>query len=97
MNHDATPAVLPATLDLTAAEALREQLLDACSRPGDVPVDAAAVDTITSPCIQVLLAASRSLTDQGRRMIVTDPSPSFDAAFADLGLGTFLHDWSDNK
>jgi two-component system chemotaxis response regulator CheY len=74
---------LPAVLDLTAAEnfltSLRQQL------QGDNPlrIDASQVETLTLPCIQILLAAIR---DHGR-ISIEQPSIEFVNAFRDLGLG----------
>jgi hypothetical protein len=50
---------LPAILDITKAQELRGHMVDRLNG-GAVLVDASAVDRVSTPCIQVLLAAARS-------------------------------------
>ena len=51
---------LPPILDMAAAGALRQGLLEAIAAGGCVNVDASAVQRITTPCLQILAAASKS-------------------------------------
>lgn len=51
---------LPPVLDRAAAGALRQGLLEAVAAGGCINVDASAVQRITTPCLQVLAAASKS-------------------------------------
>ncbi len=74
--------VLPAVLDLSAAESFLATMLQAGESEEPVRLDASAVETITLPCIQILLAAKRA----DARLSVADPTPAFLSAFADLGL-----------
>lgn len=73
---------LPAVLDQAAAEGLLGMLLRAVDSEAPVWLDGSAVETITTPCIQVLLAAMR--TDD--RLTVVNPSEAMVSAFRDLGL-----------
>lgn len=82
-------------LDLTAATALREQCLELMSMGGDVEIDVSDVESVTTPCIQVLLAAERSLAADGRTLRVAGDSDSMRRAFADLGLGEHYRNWSE--
>ncbi|MEQ9122172.1 MAG: STAS domain-containing protein [Alphaproteobacteria bacterium] len=82
-------------LDLTAATALRAQCLELMSIGGDVEVDVSDVETVTTPCIQVLLAAERSLAADGRALRVAGASESMRLAFADLGLDEHYRNWSE--
>jgi two-component system chemotaxis response regulator CheY len=73
---------LPAVLDLgTAAEflAILRQRAAAGTR---LRLDASAVETLTLPCIQVILAAARTPP----HIVVDAPSDAFVAAFQDIGL-----------
>jgi two-component system chemotaxis response regulator CheY len=74
--------VLPAILDLGAAEGFRESLL--LSVPEDRPLraDASAVEALTLPCVQILLAAR---THRGG-IAIENPSAEFISVFEDLGL-----------
>jgi two-component system, chemotaxis family, chemotaxis protein CheY len=83
MKRDAdTRLKLPAVLDLSAAAALLDSLQ--CQLRGQAPlrIDASGVETLTLPCVQVLLAALRSHD----RIRVEDPSEAFVSALEDLGF-----------
>lgn len=91
MNNDATTArmVLPEILDLAAAEGLCASLQQRVSEERPLSLDASLVETLTVPCIQVLLAA------QSYRggISIENPSAAFMSAFEDLGINmTWSHD-----
>jgi chemotaxis protein CheX len=92
-------AVLPleASLDLVAAMRLREQTSEAIARSTSVVIDASAVERITTPCVQVLVAAARTAAAEGRTFTVGGASGAFEAAFLDLGLGELYQTWSAAK
>jgi two-component system chemotaxis response regulator CheY len=77
-----TAIVLPAVLDLSAAESFLATMLHAGESEDPVQLDASAVETITLPCVQIILAARRAEA----RLTVVNPTPAFLAAFSDLGL-----------
>ena len=81
-DADQTPMILPAVLDLTAAEKLLGALQTRLQATSELRIDAAAVDVLTLPCAQIILAALRS-HDQ---VSIERPSEAFTSAFADLGL-----------
>lgn len=56
---------LPAVLDITAAAELKSVLLEALAG-GGADVDARAVQRVTSPCLQVLVAAARDAASAER-------------------------------
>ncbi len=78
--------VLPAMLDLSAAEGFLATMLQASESEEPVCLDASAVETLTLPCVQIILAAKRA----DSRLTVAGPTPAFLSAFADLGLS-----WED--
>jgi two-component system chemotaxis response regulator CheY len=83
MNGDAGAAFkLPAVLNLAAAESFLTSVQQHAADPAPLRVDAAEVETLTLPCVQIMLAASRS----HGRISVVNPSPEFLSAFADLGI-----------
>ena len=89
MSNDAnTKIALPAVLDLAAAESLRDLLLQRIGDRSPLHVDASGVDTLTLPCVQVLLAAGQHRAG----ISIENPSMAFISAFADLGLQP---DWDD--
>lgn len=74
---------LPAVLDLNAAEDFLATLRQHLQGEGALRIDASAVETLTLPCIQILVAAMR---DHGQ-IAIDQPSNEFASAFRDLGLG----------
>lgn len=76
------PLQLPATVDLAAAEDLLASLRQRVSSGRPLCVDGAAVETLSLPGIQIMLAASRSHGP----IVVRNPSAGFVGAFEDLGI-----------
>jgi chemotaxis protein CheX len=83
---------LPATLDLTVARDLRDRLT-AMLAGKDVVLDLSTVDRMSTPCMQVLLAAGRSAEATNVSFQIVDASDAFRAAVADLGLETQFCNW----
>lgn len=83
MNRDdAELLTLPATLDLAAAEDLFATLRRSTASGRPLWVDASEVETLTLPCIQLLLAAGKS----HGRVWIENPSQAFVSAFDDLAI-----------
>jgi anti-anti-sigma regulatory factor len=83
---------LPAILDITKAQELRGHMVDRLN-VGPLVVDASAVDRVSTPCIQVLLAAARSADGAGTSFRIADASEALRAALVDLGLQTVFKHW----
>lgn len=77
---------LPAVLDQTAAEGLLSMLQAAVGTGGPVTIDASRVETMSLPCIQIVLSATRS----GTEVTIANASPAFADLFAGLGLNEGL-------
>src|SRR6188508_3751670 len=73
---------LPPILDLAAADDFLHAVLQRAENQMPPVFDASAVETLTLPCVQIMLAAAR---DYGR-ISVQNPSAAFVAAFDDLGV-----------
>jgi len=84
MNGDANsdPLMLPGILDLAAAEGFLELIRQCVNGEAPLRLDASSVETLTLPCIQVILAAMRSRES----ISIANPSAAFIGAFDDLGL-----------
>jgi two-component system, chemotaxis family, chemotaxis protein CheY len=84
MSNDTNTArmVLPEILDLAAAEGLCVSLQQRVSEEKPLGIDASLVETLTVPCVQVLLSA------QSYRggISIENPSVAFTSAFEDLGI-----------
>jgi two-component system chemotaxis response regulator CheY len=84
MNGDANDAhlKLPEILDLAAAEGFLETIRQRMSDERPLCIDASAVETLTLPCIQIILAAK---SFQGG-ISIENPSTAFAKAFEDIGI-----------
>ena len=80
-------------LDIRAAGPLRDGLQKALKRGKPIVLDAAQVDRLSTPCIQVLLAAGKTAEAGGGRIQLAQASDAFVAAFSDLGLFAALMSW----
>ena len=83
---------VPATLDLTAARDLRDRLGAMLSGSG-VVLDMSAVERMSTPCMQVLLAAGRAADATKVSFQIVDASDAFRGAVADLGLESQFCNW----
>lgn len=87
MTSTTEPAALALapSLDLTAAEDLCQVLRTQLSQ-GDIVLDGAQVENISTPCLQVLAAAAAGARDLRRAFRLLAPSATLRAAIADLGF-----------
>jgi chemotaxis protein CheX len=83
---------LPQALDLTRARAMREQMT-ILLRNGAVVLDAGAVERMSTPCLQVLLAAGHAAEAAHSKFRIFNASDCFRAAVADLGLQSQFSNW----
>jgi two-component system, chemotaxis family, chemotaxis protein CheY len=86
MTRDAesTKLKLPAVLDLSAAAALLDTLQRQMLAQAPLRIDASGVETITLPCVQIILAALRSHD----RIGIERPSAAFVGAFEEFGFNS---------
>ncbi|HQT79354.1 MAG: hypothetical protein B7Z80_26295 [Rhodospirillales bacterium 20-64-7] len=107
IHHDATedapadggptlsqPLMLPQILDLAYAKCLQEYAIDRLT-VGEVVVDAQAVERLSTPCVQVLLAFGRAAEVANLTPRITNSSEPFRAAISDLGLLAHFSNWMD--
>jgi two-component system chemotaxis response regulator CheY len=79
---------LPAVLDLAAAEGFLDTMRSHAIAGSRLRIDASGVETLTLPCIQIILVVLRSQA----LVSIERPSDAFISAFNDLGLS-----WSDGS
>jgi two-component system, chemotaxis family, chemotaxis protein CheY len=79
---------LPTVLDLNAAEGFLTMLRQHLQDESTLRLDASGVETLTLPCVQILLAAIRD----HEHILIEGPSTEFVNAFNDLGL-----DWTNGR
>lgn len=82
--------VLPSTLDAPAAAELRGRLVAALDEKGSIAIDAGAVDAMSTPAVQVLLAAALSCKQEDTGFSIVCASSSFRDAVADCGADSLL-------
>ncbi|TAD90214.1 MAG: STAS domain-containing protein [Alphaproteobacteria bacterium] len=85
--------VLPPRLDLAAAQPVLCALKAAAADAPVTHLDASAVDSIGTACIQLLLALDSSLSARGGRIYLDASSPAFTEAFQLLGLQSIHDRW----
>jgi two-component system chemotaxis response regulator CheY len=83
---------LPATLDFGAAEAFLKTLRQTAQAAPKLRLDAADVDTLTLPCVQIIMAALAGPVE----VTIQRPSQAFLEAFADFGLDVSAHCVADD-
>lgn len=84
MSEDLQSISLPPILDLPAAGPLARELLAAKGR--EVAVDASKVERFGALCLQVLLSAQKTWSDDGRKFSVVAPSLAFTQGLVRFGL-----------
>lgn len=84
--------LLPDILDFTQAQPLRDTLTMLLNA-GALMLDASAVERMSTPCAQVLLAAGRTAASSGASFKILNASAAFRTALADLGLQSEFDNW----
>ena len=81
-------------LDIRAAEPLKGVLQKARDKGHPLIIEAGSVERLTTPCIQVLLAAAEALKEAGISFTLSKPSEAFVDSFNELGLFPALKQWN---
>jgi chemotaxis protein CheX len=87
--------VLDPVLDLKASGPLKAALLERRGRP--LGVDASNVERLGGLCLQVLLAANRTWTDDACAFAVAPRSAAFDEALSLFGASELFDDDRSGK
>lgn len=83
---------LPPVLDIAAAAELKRELLEILASGNPVNVDASAVQRVTTPYLQVLAAAARSIAQAGGgRMRLHSMKTELTETIRMLGLAEILN------
>lgn len=90
--------MLPEVAGVNAVNAISEALLGHIKSKAKKPViiDASAVESITTPCIQLLLSASKSLEAKKRQLHIINPTQPLEEACSMLGLHKEYNQWSSS-
>ncbi len=82
---------LPQISDRSAAAPLRDVLLDMLKNDESIEVGAAEVERITTPVFQLLVSLRMQAEEDGKRVVIVDPSDVFKDAAKGLGLKKILN------
>lgn len=88
------PYRLGSRLDLTAARDLQQDLRSRLAA-GAVVLDAQDVERMSTPCLQVVLAAGRAATAANVPFRIVGTSETFSAAVVELGLKSQFSIWME--
>jgi len=85
---------LPRILDIPAAADFRDAALEAVESEMTVTVQSDAVEQVTTPGIQVLIAVATYVERKKARFAIVKPSNALIDGFSDLGLFPRLMAWN---
>jgi anti-anti-sigma regulatory factor len=80
-------------MDLRVSPPFHATMVDLVARAKPLEIAAPDVERLSTPCIQVLLAAAQALEKAGTPFKIVAPSDAFIAAFDDLGLFPVIMKW----
>ncbi len=87
--------MLPEAMDIVYAREFLESVWKTVGDSGaEITLQGGGVRRITSPCVQVMLSAAKTLAGRGGKLIVQQPSAALCDAMRDLGLEANLKEWS---
>jgi anti-anti-sigma regulatory factor len=84
---------LPAILDIGNAQELQESLGAALEGSPVLRLNGSKTQQVSTPGVQVLLAAAQSAEAGGGRLVLSSPSQALQEAFGSLGLSNQLNEW----
>jgi anti-anti-sigma regulatory factor len=86
---------LPPSVTIENIEALANEIRTLGFGPaGTLTLDAAAIEMITTPGVQLLLSLHKTLSESGGKLAVKNSNESFAQPFQALGFGEHLSAWS---
>ncbi|MGI9419069.1 MAG: STAS domain-containing protein [Geminicoccaceae bacterium] len=85
---------LPRVLDIPAAVDLREAVLETVEPDMIVAIQSGAVEQVTTPGLQVLMAAATFVERKKARFTMVKPSDALIEGLSDLGLFSRLMAWN---
>lgn len=84
---------LPSALELRFSKSLKETLVEALAAAKPLRIDAAAVERISTACIQILIAFVEAARQAEISVTFCRPSASFSSALDNLGLALVTSHW----
>lgn len=93
-TEDGYRLTLAPVLDMSNSKPLRAFFLSLSSLGKKIVIDAAHVQRMSTPCVQVFLAAAQSFEENDVEFSLSQPTATFINAFDDLGLFSTLLKWN---
>ena len=93
-SSDSEIYYFPSDLDIRAAVSLQDALSTALDQSDALLLDASKVERLSTPCVQIIISAMKSLENEGRSFRIVDATPQFVEFFDELGFATALEQWS---
>ncbi|NVJ97629.1 MAG: STAS domain-containing protein [Alphaproteobacteria bacterium] len=87
--------VLTEILDISAGDPLKAEMCEQLAKKETLTVNASRVRKISTPCVQVLIAAGIEAERLGLAFHITRPSSVFSDSFQNLGLSEYLDQWGN--
>ncbi len=95
MQTETIDFALPAAMTIETVEELQGKLRALVETSGKtVTLDASAVETVTTPGAQLLVALDKHLRGGGGKLLLRNPRASVTETFATLGLRQQMAEWS---
>lgn len=91
---DTCQITLPSVLDIPAAADLKETVLEMAVTGMTVTIQSNAVEQVTTPGIQILMATATHIEEQKANLTLVEPSDALVDGFSDLGLFSQLMAWN---
>lgn len=82
--------ILPAMLDMQSCSQLYQDLTEGLSVQQQIVLDASGIERITTPAIQLILAAAVTAQSKAKQVMISRPASVFMLAMEDLGLTPLL-------
>ena len=82
-------------LDIILVDGLRTRLVEAIEKTGKLALDGSKVERITTPCIQLFIAADQELSQNGEGLKLLQASDAMVSALKDMGLEETYQRWSN--
>lgn len=87
--------LLDSFLDIIVVEGLRSRLVEAIEETGKLTLDASLVERVTTPCIQLFIAADKELLKNGEGLKIIQATDVMVSALKDIGLEDTYQEWSN--
>lgn len=84
---------LPAKIDISTVSQFFEEIKPIIAVNKDVVFNASKIDRITTPGIQILISATKTIKANGGKASISWPSEAFKNIISDLGFSNQLKEW----